>query len=326
MSTASVGAVVLTVYPGHDAWPETYTGFPFVWLVSYTGCVMPPEDVKTRSVSVPSDHVPSGAYNVEYWDWSQGAVPAPEKAGKEPSGSQSRATGKKASQGQHKSPEDSGAGVGTGSKPAQDKKEKVPAVQQQNPLRVKGKSLVTELTDDQKKALNKHFKVPTTPRPEADVLKAMDKASRKQLLDSYILPRWAVRSVLNNPQNLSRVLKGEVSKETFGSDKRDFGPSAQAEWTDLKSKHPDVALLQRPHTSAEKQLKQSWTALKKKWGKDAPGLPRPKQDRSQSRPDSSRGRGGPGASSGRSESSGPLGRLSLVDGIQLFGAIAKAFR
>jgi hypothetical protein len=219
--------------------------------------------------------------------------------------------------------EEKSAAASTGVK----KKDKTPAVQQEDPLQTqKSKKTVADLTDPQRKALNKFFKVPTVPKPSAQELATMDKAERKALLKSYDLPKWAVRAVLNNPQNLSKVLKGEITPDSF-KDKNSgaMGTSAQQEWKDLKAKHPDVALLQRPQSASEKQLRKGWLQLVKKWGKDAPGLPRPKQERQGSPARGSRGRS---QTRGSSDGSGQdaLGGMSLKQGISIFAELAKAFR
>jgi hypothetical protein len=308
-----LGDLVLCIKPGHPAFPDGYEGWEKLWLVSMRRCNLPSKQT-SRFVTVKTSHGVEEILDiVGKTVQAQGEVP------KQVPKSQASASSDKGKQ-----------VVGKPSTPAKSEKVAVPGgstpskvvpVEQENPLRVRNPPKSDGLTDDQKVALKKALKIPDDRLTQAE-LEQMEKKERRAALAARSLPHWAVTAVLNNPANLERIVKGELTKESFGKSAKDRGTSAQTEWTKLKSKYPDVALLTKPQTQRQRELKKSWDAIAKKWGRDSPGLPKPKGlARSPSRGEA------PGNSRGRSRQRAEVG-VSMDDftaTVKLIGTLARAF-
>jgi hypothetical protein len=197
-----------------------------------------------------------------------------------------------------------------------------PVLAQENPLRAKGVPRTQGLTEDQKKSLRKFFKVPTDPLPSKEELASMDKVQKTALLSKYTLPKWAVTAVSSNPGNLARIVKKELTKDNFGQNRLDHGSSCSDEWKAVKSRFPDVVLESKPRTSKGKALLKEYLGLKKKWGDDT-SLPRLSLKGKGPTGDSSVVKKGKVQGQGQKDS---IGSLSLMDGVNLMAAFAKAFR
>jgi len=147
-----------------------------------------------------------------------------------------------------------------------------------NPLHVRGLPRSTALSDEQKETLRKFLKIP--PPLDKDSWDAMSKKDRSAATKKRSLPHWAVTSVLRDPKNLDRILKGEVTKDNFiqtvQSGKGKPTPSqvepkqfaeAQTAWTALKDKYPGIGLFARPRSKDEKEFKSAYDKLVKHFGK-----------------------------------------------------------
>lgn len=83
------------------------------------------------------------------------------------------------------------------------------------PLRVKNVPRSSVLNEEQKTALKKHFKIDLLPEISADDWEKKTGKEKTALRKSRAIPRWAVQAVVQNPKNLKKVLKGELTKENF---------------------------------------------------------------------------------------------------------------
>jgi hypothetical protein len=189
--------------------------------------------------------------------------------------------------------DDAGEGPsGTKGKEVEGKKEEGkkpdPLVQGGNPLRVKGVPRSSALTEEQKAALRKFFKL-SDDSVSPEVWAGYSKKEKRAYTKQRTLPHWAVTAVLRKPENLERVLKGEITKDNFGQQvqpgkgKTTVGqapPKLLAEatkaWTDTKAKHAGVGLFARPQSKGEKALKKEYDLLIEKYGR-LPCFPKVKQ-------------------------------------------------
>jgi len=321
----SVAELVLWVGSDHEAFPPNYDDFESVWLVSTDRVLIPAHidlpkreiqneysrtetvwelPVSLRQVKSPTKEDKGKGKKQEEGPASQAVKPAEKsvkpKAKQTTAGSNSQ-----------------GAEASSSSSP---KKEK-PAVQQENPLKVKNVPKSADLTDEQKSALKIALELPTDIISQDD-LAAMTQEERRKALSARSLPRWAVTAVLNNPANLERIVKKELTKDNFGKKAADRGSSAQVEWTILRQKFPKVNLLERPVSNKEKDLKKAWDALVRKWGRDVPGLPTPKAKGGASEDRSS---GGRGRSRSRARASPPDSMAGFIEVAKVIGELARAF-
>jgi hypothetical protein len=316
----SLAELVMCVRPGHPAFPSSYldSGIPSLWLVSMSRAHVP------LACSPPLKVIPTGVSQAETvldLTWTSLGSKEDKKEGKKKSegssgaaSSSDKASSKKSEK--KKSDKDSGASAGEGSSSTK----KGNALNEENPLKVQNKPKSAGLTDEQKETLKRALGLPTDPIDQ-DVLANMSKEDRRAALADRTLPRWAVTAVLNNPSNLERIVKKELTKDNFGKKAADKGTSAQQEWMDLKSKFPGVTLLRQPHSNKEKDLKKAWDALVRKWGRDAPGIPKPKgkRDTSVDSTGGVRGRSRQRAGAGSNQISG------LNETMKLLGELARAF-
>lgn len=323
--TDSVAELVMTVTPGHPAFPPNFQDFDKVWLVSMKRAYMP------ISFSPPLKVIPtalSQAEEVFNLSWAEDGSKVDVKEGKKKkqddtpapkASSPAKQTGKKSSS---SGAGDDASGSGTKGASAPGGK-KIPAIAKENPLQIQNAPKSAGLTDEQKVALKKALELPTDPIDQ-DVLANMTKEDRRKALAERSLPRWAVTAVLNNPSNLERIMKKELTKESFGKKTADRGTSAQLEWTSLRQKFPGVTLLQRPVSNKEKDLKKSWDSLVRKWGRDSPGLPKPKGSRSNSSADVS-AENPRGRSRQRARADPKSDTAGIIDAVKLIGELARAF-
>jgi len=153
-----------------------------------------------------------------------------------------------------------------------------------NPLRVKGVPRTRGLTEAQKGDLRKFFKLDELPVITPEEWSAMDKVSRGETSRQRSLPKWAVTAVIQSPDNLLKIVNGELVKESMSSPGKrpkpliSFEKQAEATvaWVALKKRYKGVPLLSRPQTKREKDLKSEFQKLKSTYGK-LPCFPRPKE-------------------------------------------------
>jgi hypothetical protein len=314
----SLVEMVMCVKPDHPAFPSGYQGFACLWLVSCKRVCIP------SSGSIPLKVIPTSlSKSEEIFDLSlsvgpkedpkgkkkQEEAPAPKKAPEAAKPTKKKSSGKVVASGADGSEGKAASG-----------KSKGPALTQENPLNVQKAPKSSGLTDEQKVALKKALELPTEPIDQ-DVLADMSKEERRAALAERSLPRWAVTAVLNNPANLERIVKKELTKESFGKKAADRGTSAQQDWIILRSKFPGVTLLAKPNSNKEKEFKKSWDSLVRKWGRDAPGLPKPKGNRDASSDSKGANRG---RSRQRADASS-FGASGLLETMKAMGELARAF-
>jgi hypothetical protein len=320
-SDDSLAELVMYVTATHPAFPSQYQTFPYVWLVNTRRAYI------ASPFSPPVRSMPTQVYQSETVFDLGHIDPAPSKAGagkdkqKDTSASStSSSENKSQSSTKKKSSSSTGTSKRSASSGPSDRKQGTGSVSDQNPLNVQNAPKSSGLTDEQKVALKKALGLPTEPIGQ-DVLAGMSNEERRKTLSGRSLPRWAVTAVLNNPANLQRIMRKELTKENFGQKAADRGTSAQSEWTALRQKFPGVALLSRPTSNKEKDLKKAWDTLVRKWGREAPGLPKPKGSRAQSSGES----GGRGRSRQRAQGGSSDALSSLVEAVKTIGELSRAF-
>jgi len=118
-----------------------------------------------------------------------------------------------------------------------------------------------------------HFDVDRTP-VDPDVWSGMSKEQRRLHLKENRVPTWAVAVVKASPDNLGKILHGEIQSGNAreflpkSGPKVNVGKTAEATmaWTAVRSKFPDVPVLKNPSTSREKAIRSELDALVKKFG------------------------------------------------------------
>jgi hypothetical protein len=174
-------------------------------------------------------------------------------------------------------------------------------LEKDDPLKVR-----LNISDDERKALIEYFGLP--PRPSKDELDALPVKERAAAIKASTVPKWAVRAVLNNPANLESILSGDLTMDKFqvtqNSGKNSTPAASTASgstqryqvvqaWSEVKAKHPNVALCNRPRTADEKSYRKDYDAFRTKYGKSADGVTPKLRESSSSEPpsrDQSRGR------------------------------------
>jgi len=171
-----------------------------------------------------------------------------------------------------------------------------------------------------KKALN------VLPMSEADP--SWDASKKRAHYKARSVPKWAIRSVLVDPENLGKIERKEITRETFlalvNPNPKPTKLNVGVEWAKVKSSHPGVRLAAKPRTPEEKSLRKAYDQLRKAAGADHKSLPRITTGKRS------------GSSTPRSRSSSPApsgsdtGVLSslktMVEMAKAFGEMGRAMR
>jgi hypothetical protein len=167
-------------------------------------------------------------------------------------------------------------------------KAKPKEVSDENPLNLKGFTPYKErsekqpraslLSDDQRATLLSFFQKGFTP-PTADEYASLSKQEKSAVSKMMSIPRWAIASVLADPTNLNRVLRGEITKDS-GPPKRQETPSDQQDagraWAKIRDRFKGVGYFSNPLTPREKALAAAVASLREKFP-GSPALPKPRK-------------------------------------------------
>jgi hypothetical protein len=195
-----------------------------------------------------------------------------------------------------------------------------PPLSKENPLKVKGEAKSKALSDGQRQALRKYFKLEDTIVP-ADVWASLSNKERASEMSKRSIPRWATEAVLRSASNLQLIVEGKLTKENSNSAARTpkvaltkSTSQAMEAWQQLKSDFKGTSLFRNPQTSKEKAFKKRFDQLVVDYGQQ-PCFPKLRERPDQQGRSPSRGRG----SSRRGDS-------GLLDMVKTFGELARAFR
>jgi len=189
----------------------------------------------------------------------------------------------------------------------------------ENPLRVKGEPKSKALSNDQREQLRSFFKLEKEPVP-SDRWAALSSKDKATELKKRSIPKWATEVVLRDGRNLSRILAGEITKDTANSVPRSpkaaltkNSSAALEAWLQLKADFKGTPLLSKPQSGKEKAFFKRFTSLKAEYGEQA-CFPKPKDT------PAIQGRGSPNGKSGSRKD----GFGDFIDMARAFGEIAKA--
>jgi len=198
---------------------------------------------------------------------------------------------------------------------------KVPPVAQENPLRVKGEPKSKALSNEQRVALRKYFKLKDTPvAPE--VWSSLTSKEKSAAMAERSIPRWASDAVLKSASNLQQIVEGKLTKDNAMTAARDpkklvankaTGQALEA-WQSLKADFKGTSLFKTPHTAKEKAFKKRFDQLLADYGQQ-PCFPKLRE-----RPDHQ----GRSSSRGRKPASTDLS--GMIEMARAFGQIASALR
>nr|UNG44323.1 hypothetical protein [Fusarium asiaticum narnavirus 1] len=190
-----------------------------------------------------------------------------------------------------------------------------------NPLNVKGVPKSKALTDAQRVALRKYFKLQDG-LVDKDKWEKMTKEEKSKASEARSLPRWATAAVLKDSANLQKILEGKLTKDNVtavlqGPTTSTGGKSQALEaWIKLRNDFRGTSLLRDPVSQKEKAFRKRFDLLKQEYGaQDC--FPRLKE-----RPDQ---QGRPSKKGGKPKSSSG-GDVDFLSMIKLFGEVAKALR
>jgi hypothetical protein len=204
-------------------------------------------------------------------------------------------------------------------KVAKDQKAKPDPLTTENPLRVKGEPKSKALSDQQRDTLRKFFKLENEQVP-SDKWAAMTNKERSLAMKARSIPRWASDAVLRHPDNLEKIVKGELTSGNRQTTMQKAAPSggprsaqAMEAWQKLKGDFSGTVLFRIPHSAREKAFKRKFDQLVEDYGKQS-CFPKLRE-----RPEGSPGQ------RGRSRSSESGGLSGILDIAKAIGEISRAF-
>jgi len=235
----------------------------------------------------------------------------------------SKAKGKTATRALPDPPKPKKVGKGKAGKSPDEKpgSSKEAPVAQENPLRVKGEPKSKALSNEQRAALRKFFKLKDTPVPP-EVWSQLDSKGKSKAMAERSIPRWASDAVLKSATNLQQIVEGKLTKDNAMTAARDprklpaKGATSQAleAWQSLKADFKGTSLFKNPRTAKEKAFKKRFDQLLTDYGQQ-PCFPKLRE-----RPDQQ----GRSPSRGRTPASTGLG--DMIEMAKAFGQIAAALR
>jgi len=187
-----------------------------------------------------------------------------------------------------------------------------------NPLKVKGLKRTEGLTMDQLSDLRKFYKISDAPKMEPAAWEKLSNREKTKYRQDRSVPRWAVAAVKDDPNNLRRIIDGELTKEKFHgggaakqqpmNNSRNQSEATEA-WLKLRERFKGIPLLRKPFSQREKEFRGQFDKLVATYGRQK-SFPRLK-DRGNPRSASVGGKPASGTSyEGTGES--PLGVLAEV--------------